>query len=324
MKQIRVFFEDFGEVNPNQNFITDVLQKDYQVIIDPNAEYLFFSTYGFKHYNRKYDNCIKIFYSYENVEPDFSICDYAIAFQHLTAGDRYLRYPWYLFTGFDKLEKNKVIKRDLLLNRKFCNFVYGDFLMADPYRKRFFEKLCKYKRVDSGGSYMNNIGRNITYDIKLPFIQEYKFTLAIENSSLSGYTTEKIVQPMTVNSMPIYWGNRDVGLDFNKKSFVCIHDFHSDEEAIEEIIRLDNDDDAYMEKISQPWYSGDDFDVRESGLRSFFKNIFDQPIEQARRRAQYGWVRVNRTKMEAVQWSWPVLRKFMKIRNVINKRNLRK
>lgn len=315
MTPIKIYFEDFGEVNIKQNFIIDFLQKDYEVIIDSSPDYLFFSVYGFKHFNAKYNKCVKIFYTHENVEPDFSICDYAMAFQHLSSGDRYIRFPWYLFNGFDRLSRNKIFDKQHVVNRKFCNFIYSDSLLADPFRKIFFEKLCKYKKVDSGGSYLNNIGKHI--DQKLPFISEYKFTLALENSSLSGYTTEKIIDPMLVNSMPIYWGNPTIELDFNKKSFIYINDFQSDEEAIEEIIRLDNDDDAYLNKLSQPWYIGDDYDIWELKLRSFFRNIFEQPIQDAKRRTEYGWVKVNRERMEAVQWSWPILRKFMKIRNFV-------
>ena len=319
MKAIKVYFEDFGEIDTKQNFIIDILQKDYQVIIDPFPDYLFFSVYGFKNYKHKYDNCIKIFYTCENNEPDFSICDYAIAFTHLKFDDRYIRFPWYLFNGFDKLNKNKVFDRQQVLNRKFCNFIYGDYKMADPYRKYIFEKIGQYKKIDSAGTYLNNTGKFISISKKVSFISDYKFTLAIENSISNGYTTEKIIHPMLVNSMPIYWGNPSVEEDFNKKSFICIQDFQSLENAIEEIIRLDNDNEAYISKLSQPWFLGDDYNILELKLRSFFKNIFEQPIENAKRTTKYGWTSVTQKRMEAVQWSWPVLRKFMKIRNFLKK-----
>ena len=28
------------------------------------------------------------------------------------------------------------------------------------------------------------------------------------------------MEPMLVNSLPIYWGNKQVGLDFNRSSFI--------------------------------------------------------------------------------------------------------
>jgi hypothetical protein len=297
MKQIKIFFEDFWSgFNPLDNFITELLQREYEVVIDSNPDYLFFSAYSYNHLH--YRNCIKIFYSGENLEPDFNLCDYAMAFQHLHAGDRYLRYPLYVESGYEHL-KDKSFDAEKMLDRKFCNFVYSNNL-ADPTRERFFKKLSKYKRVDSGGAYLNNIGRHI--ETKLPFIKDYKFTIAFENGSLSGYTTEKIVNPMVVNSMPVYWGNPDIHLDFNKKSFIYANDFNSLEEVVEEVIRLDKDDNAYIEKLSKPWYTGDDYSEWQSKLLSFLKNIFEQSMDKAKRRTEYGFARFYRRRQETAEW----------------------
>ena len=38
-------------------------------------------------------------------------------------------------------------------------------------------------------------------------------TIAFENSSFPGYTTEKIFEPMLEGSIPIYWGNPRVDED---------------------------------------------------------------------------------------------------------------
>lgn len=298
MKKIKIYFEDFWDgFDKNDNFITKILQKEYEVTVDPNPDYLFFSVFGYSHL--KYRNCVKIFYSAENIEPDFNLCDYAIAFQHLNSHDRYLRFPLYLITGFDGLD-SKVTKREQVLKRKFCNFVYTNSKWADPIRKHFFRQLSKYKKVDSGGRYLNNIGGPVQN--KIEFIKDYKFTIAFENSSLSGYTTEKIVEPMTVNSMPVYWGNPDIHLDFNVDSFIHVKGWETIDSAIEEIIRLDRDDDAYMQKLSQPWYVGDTYHKWELKLLLFFKNIFDQPIAVAKRSTNYGFVRTYRRKQETMGW----------------------
>ena len=41
---------------------------------------------------------------------------------------------------------------------------------------------------------------------------------------MNGYTTEKVVEPMLVNSIPIYWGNKLIGKDFNKSSMLVVED----------------------------------------------------------------------------------------------------
>jgi hypothetical protein len=299
MKKIKIFFDDFWPgFDRSDNFITTLLQEktDYKIVLDSKPDYLFFSAFGYNHL--QYRKCIKIFYSGENLEPDFNLCDYAIAFQHLHAGDRYLRYPLYVESGYEHL-KNKSFDAEEALNRNFCNFLYGNKL-ADPARECFFKKLSKYKRVDSGGAYLNNIGRHIMY--KLPFVKDYKFTIAVENSSLSGYTTEKIVDPMVVNSMPVYWGNPDIHLDFNKESFIYANDFRSLDEVVEEVIRLDKDDSAYIKKLSQPWYTGDDYHEWQTKLLLFLKNIFDQNQEKAKRTTDYGYARYYKRKQETMQW----------------------
>ena len=298
MKPIKIYFEDFWEgFNVENNFIMNLLRNEYEIILDEKPDYLFFSVYGYNHL--KYRNCIKIFYSAENIEPDFNLCDYAMAFQHLNAGDRYLRYPLYVDSGFEKIE-NKHFEPDKVLNRKFCNFVYSNSKWADPIREVFFNKLSKYKKVDSGGYYLNNIGGTVAN--KIDFIKDYKFTIAFENSSLSGYTTEKLVDPMTVNSMPIYWGNPDIHLDFSKESIIFVNDYSTLDETIEEVIRLDKDDEAYIEKLSKPWCNGTLYAGWRSQLLSFLKNIFEQEIGKAKRTTAYGFVRTYRRKQETMGW----------------------
>jgi hypothetical protein len=297
MKQIKIYFEDFWPgFDIENNFITKILHREYDVIIDNNPDYLFFSVFDYNHL--KYRNCIKIFYSAENMEPDFNLCDYAIAFQHLNAGDRYIRYPLFIDSRFEKIEE-KQFDPEKALNRKFCNFIYSNWKWSDPVREIFFKKLSKYRKVDSGGHYLNNIGGPVAN--KIEFIKDYKFTIAFENSSLSGYTTEKLVEPMIVNSMPVYWGNPDVHLDFNKESIIFVNDYATLDAAVEEVIRLDKDESAYLEKLSKPWYTGESYAKRHLKLQSFLKNIFDQELSKAKRTTDYGFVRTYRRKQETME-----------------------
>jgi len=291
MKTIKVYFVDFwNDFEPGENFFMKRLRLYYNVILDSKPDYLFFSHNG--HKNLEYNNCIKIYFSGENDVPDFNLCDYAIAFHHITYEDRYFRLPLYaLYKCFERISDSEfnISNSESLLNRKFCNFVVSNSKGADPIREKFFKKLSEYKKVDSGGRYLNNIGQPISD--KLEFIKNYKFTLAFENSLASGYTTEKLIEPMAASSIPIYWGNANVGLDFNKKSFVCINDFENIDEAIKKIIFLDTNDQAYIQMISEPHYSigqknhldwMDSFDV-------FIQHIIDQPLKKAKRYTEFGY-----------------------------------
>lgn len=287
MKQkVRCCFIDFWP-GFDYKYHLAFLLSEYEIIIDKeNPDYLFYSCFGRDHLN--YDDCIKIFWSGENMIPDLNLCDYSVSLSEIQCGDRTftLRVPeeWKNF--------HLNLDEEGLLNRKFCNFVYTNNLCADPFREKIFKSLSTYKRIDSGGSFLNNMGEKVKD--KHAFLKEYKFTLAIENSSQPGYVTEKFFDPLKAQSLPIYWGSSSISSIYNPNSFVNLMEYSSMEEAIEEIIRLDNDDAAYLEKVTSPfWTYGNSFEefynCEIEKLVNFFRNIFEQPLDKARRRAKYGY-----------------------------------
>lgn len=284
-RKIRCCFTDFWNGFDYKIHFGFLLSEYDLVMDDKNPDYLFYSCFGMNHLN--YNDCIKIFWSGENIIPDLNLCDYAISLSDIQNGDRTL----HLSTALGWKSYSPCLNKDQLLNRKFCNFVYSNNQVADPARERFFNLLSKYKRIDSGGGHLNNMGGRVAD--KHAFLKDYKFTIAIENSSISGYSTEKIYHPFLAQSLPIYWGDPNISSYYNTNSFVNIMNYSSFEEAVEEVIRLDNDDAAYLEKATAPfWPYGESFEEfyhaeLEQGL-SFFRNIFEQPLEKARRRTGYG------------------------------------
>jgi hypothetical protein len=158
--------------------------------------------------------------------------------------------------NFEKIKKEKT---------KFCNFIYSQEVAE---RNAFFKKLNKYKKIDAPGKCMNNMPPIGSYadskksrlsvswvKEKLDFIRPYKFTIAFENASKPGWVTEKLTQPMLVNSIPIYFGHSEVKRDFNTKSFINYHDFNNMNKFIEHIIKVDNDDKLYREYLEQPFFN---------------------------------------------------------------------
>lgn len=203
---IRIHFCDFGDMQGIAKAITALLQRHYTIILDSHSpQFLFYSVFGSEHI--KYD-CVRIFYTGENITPNFTICDYAIGFDHLHFLDRYLRYPLYLFYEADvqkAAKKHESITQNTLKSKsRFCNFVVSNG-NADPYREQVFYALNAYKKVDSGGRYLNNIGAPIRD--KFAFQSECRFSLCFENSSTPGYLTEKLIQAAAAQTIPIYWGD---------------------------------------------------------------------------------------------------------------------
>lgn len=273
-KKIKIDFSDFwGGFDKTNNYFYNLLKEEFDVIITDNPDYLFFSVFGNKHLQYK---CKKIFYTGENVAPPLHYCDYSFSFDYLD-DERNYRLPHYLlYDGYYELQRPKIIDESLA-KRKFCNFVVSNNGCQE--RNQFYTELSKYKKVDSGGRFANNIGYAV--DNKVKFQSEYKFSIAFENNAYRpqhpGYTTEKIMEPMTVNSIPIYWGNPEIGKEFNTKSFINVYDFNSINDVINYIEYLDNNDKKYLELLNQPWFN--EYNIPENNkienIKSFLYKIFN-------------------------------------------------
>ena len=240
---------------------------------------------GFHHL--KYGDCIKIVKTSENIVPDFNSFDYAIGFDFLSFGDRYLRVPCYAFNNANMgLYSRRQPDDGALLNRGFCSFVVSN-PVGDPIRERFFRRLSEYKKVDSGGRWMNNVGGPV--NDKIAFLRAHKFNIAFENSSSPGYTTEKLVEALAADTVPVYYGDPFVTADFRGECMVRLESEDDIERAVEEIVRLDNDDAAYLEKCRAECHVHDDPMYFENRVAAFFDHIFSQPLDRARRLNRYGY-----------------------------------
>ncbi len=238
LKELRIAYADFWDgFDPLDNFFQKILSTRYTLILSDNPDVLFFSVAGNE--NKKFNRCVKIFFSGENVRPDFSLCDYAISSDFIDS-DRYYRWPLYNLYGID------IPEIDNSKRTKFCCMVVSNDRCT--YRNLFFERLSKINHVDSGGKYKNNVGGPV--NDKNEFLKEYKFTLAFENSSYPGYTTEKILQAKKAGCIPIYWGNPLVAKDFNPESFINIQDFSNWKDAISYICQV-NDNPVLFNRYQQ-------------------------------------------------------------------------
>lgn len=274
MKRIKINFTDFWPgFDKTNNYFYNLLKEEFEVEISNQPEYLFFSIFGNEH--QRY-HCKKVFYTGENVAPPLGYCDWSFSFDYLDDPRNY-RLPHYLlYDGYYELTRLKVIEQSMV-NRKFCNFVASNGGCQE--RNDFANQLSKYKQVDCGGRWMNNIGYAV--QDKRKFQSEYKFSISFENNAyrpqFPGYTTEKIMEPMTVSSIPIYWGNPDVYKEFNTKSFVNFYDHGYFEKMIEYIIELDKDNDKYLEMLNQPWFINNQIPENNKieNIKSFLYKIFN-------------------------------------------------
>lgn len=297
MKKIKVHYCRYGitdHTTPTtwNYFLHTILKRQYNVeVTSRNPDYVFYheSTYEYLEYD-----CIRILYTAENITPNFNLCDYAIANDYINFDDRYHRLSSYLVATFYNQSDLEIIKdiditkpkiftqEDLMKKTDFCSFVYSNY-NADDRRKLLLDTINTYKKVNSGGKYLNNIGGPV--DSKLGFEMKHKFSMAIENSCRDGYTTDRIACGFMAKTIPIYWGNPKIGKEFNTKRFINCHDYASFEEVLKRIEEIDSNDDLFIKIMNEPLFEeGYSFDIALSGVEKFLQNIFDQPLSKASRR----------------------------------------
>lgn len=257
MDTLKVRFADLDQGFPGildqKEFFINLLKQrfDLLVLTDDNSEpdLLIYSWLGID--NFKWQNCIRVYYTMEMDYPDFNLCDYAIGLNKMMVEDRFLHFPSYIIYN-DLLrkyenEKEKILNETELINRKFCSIVISNDKIRDNIFKNIYNNLSIYKNIDSGGKWNNNIGGPVAD--KLQFIKNYKFNLAIENSNFNGYVTEKLIEPLIVHSLPIYWGSNWVKEEFGTKGYINISDFNTLGNAIEYIKKVDSNDNLYLDLV---------------------------------------------------------------------------
>lgn len=312
MKTICIAFEGFWDgFDIRDNFIVHSLQKNYNVqVIDVklnfdakrDVQYVFCSEFsdGYLDYD-----CIRIYYTGENIFPNMNAFDYAIGFEHFNLEDRYVRFPLYLacyMSDVDYMLKKHQGISEAYLDRKFCSMVVSNGTGASPQRKEFFELLSTYKKVDSGGKYLNNIGIPEGVAEKKEFQEKYKFSIAFENSSDLGYCTEKLVQSFAAKTVPIYWGDPLAGKTFNREAFINCHDFADFSEVVEYIKKIDEDDNLYLKMLKTPAISEDMIRSQIEAFEEWLYHIFGQEYGKAFRRKRFGRYRGIEEEMRAKRY----------------------
>lgn len=293
MKSIKVKFVGFTDCPLEPAAFYNILNEEYDLVETEEPDYIFCSIFGKMYEYLNYPQ-VRIMYIGENFIPDFNFIDYALLPYDLKLYDRCFYYPSfsnnYKYTL--EMEKNKRDYNFDFLKEKqyFANFITSH---ESEYNIRgdFFKELSKYKRVESPGTYLNNMpnGETVKFntDSKKQFQRKSKFSLCFESTKHNGFVTEKIMDAFIAGSIPVYYGSETVTEIFNPKAFINCNDFNSFDDVIKRIVELDNNDDMYLEMLSQPILVNPNFSTElYSNLKQFFTNIFEQPLEQCYRRSR--------------------------------------
>jgi hypothetical protein len=269
MRPLRIAFSDgLSAEKPFESRILRLLSQRLQAVAADfdQADLLVYSDFGRRHQGFK---GLKVYVTGENMIPDFAECDLAYAPMALAGNPRSIRLPYYaqVLPHLGSLVRPDGYDPSEAANRpRFCSFVASN--PRGSARNRFFKMLHNRKQLVSAGRHFNTTGQPLAD--KLGFLRDFRFNLAFENSSSPGYVTEKLVEPLLMGVIPIYWGAEDVGDEFNPACMIDVRGFSCFEEAIEYILATDEDPARRLALLRatpfrgnrEPTCLGDDYLVR--------------------------------------------------------------
>ena len=233
-------------------------------------------------------NCPRIFYTAENIRPDFRFCDFAVSFDYNNYPN-HLRMPLFLvYFNNEFLTSDRDAKALLHKKTGFCSFVVSNATETEQ-RISFFHELSKYKEIASGGKYANNVGGPVAN--KRDFIRNYLFNIAFENSSYPGYTTEKIAEPWLEGCIPIYWGDPEITRDINPDCFINMHDFTSFDAAIAHIKEVDASPELQTKYLSAPFFKNNIVPehLKDEVIAKNLKHFIDKCLDGLPKKAAKFW-----------------------------------
>lgn len=279
--EIRVQFCDmWDQFNPEHNFFMSLLkwtgsQHGFRVALDPhNPTLVIYGPFGETHQLAAYESVPKIFFTGENQPPRQDHNTFLNLGFNYSADSSYIRLPlWVLEINWfgedvDKVANPRPVPLEAALRqdpavldrkRKFCAFVATNPRCQN--RNTAFHILNEWRGVDAGGRLFCNLpGGPIPAGLgggggelaKVEFYKDYKYVIAFENESASGYTTEKMFHAKVAGCVPIYWGDQFVDRDFDSKGFLNANTVHTPEDLKGLVERLEADPAAWRRMAEVP------------------------------------------------------------------------
>lgn len=228
-----------------------MLNRHFQLKAEARPRLLFFGDVGDGEHLLYPASTIRIFLTGENIQANWQEADYALTHERLW-NERHWRVPlWRHFydPGHTHAERDFSVVKGRV--DRFCNFIYSNESAKE--RIEFFHRLNERKPVDSCGRVLNNIGGPVAD--KRAYVARCKFTIAFENESHPGYATEKIIEPLLMGSIPIYWGDPRIEEDFNPDCLINVHKYSNYDEVIERIMQIDSSEELWRKYVTSPIFS---------------------------------------------------------------------
>ncbi|MEJ8566899.1 glycosyltransferase family 10 domain-containing protein [Elongatibacter sediminis] len=273
-----------ARTDPEQWWYIRFLRRFFDLRFHDRPDFLFYGDAGNGEHLSYPPSVIRIFTTGENILPNWQEADYALTHERVYS-HRHWRLPlhrhWFDTTCTEPERDFSIISKRV---SRFCNFIYSNDKAQE--RIEFFKLLSRYRPVDSGGAVCNNMNGRV--NDKRALVCQSKFTIAFENSSRSGYSTEKIIEPLLYGSIPIYWGDPDISQDFNPACFINVHDFGNLDSVVDLVKQIDQDDSLWKSYVTAPIFPGGRMPAKltDDAIVRFFGNIFAHGRAQNSRRVR--------------------------------------
>lgn len=287
---MKIAFSDFWPGwDDRNNFLVSILRDlgiDFE-IVDDDADVLIASCFGFSWKEKKAGKRIywtgENWYRVDDPLPGLEgrriidCFDMVYSFDY-NDHENHFRAPLYMLDCVVKgisdfgtviRRKSKAQLRSEFPGRKFCTFVQGNDL--SPFRNEYFRRLNAIEVVDSFGPVFNNTGVVVDRAGKIEKTRDYRFAMAFENSEYAGYVTEKLVDALVSDVVPIYWGGSRVSEEFNDKAFLDVGALGV-ERSLELVRELNSDFELYWSYYEQPVVAGEQVSLSER-IDGFYRSL---------------------------------------------------
>lgn len=230
-KIVKVKFIDFWKgFEPERNEMLNLMQRTFkkrglklEVKQSGETDVEIYSCFGQSSLTNKINGACRILYIGENVRPQFTDYDYSISHDIYDYNKRNVYIPLW----FTRLQENATSQKD-----------YEPYLISQLTQPR--EPIKKNKNVIYIGNnmtplrasiicYLENNGYKVDIfgshtrpiENKRAKMNEYTYSLCIENGYSEGYVTEKLFDGYVSNTIPIYWGGINENL-LNSEAFIWL------------------------------------------------------------------------------------------------------
>ena len=280
-KQWEKLFDLILKHSPTQQFSLQYNPK--------NCNICFCSYQDAEMLQKKYPNSVFIFISGEPDPIKNSKIPIILDCKKINYYNRHQKFMYLPFYAISFVERNIHVPQSLIKSwlynpveilktkTKFCAYMYRYDL---PHRVKLFDEISKYKKVESLGKSKNSNPLyqmdGSPYDSAVEKYKPFKFVICCENHKIPGYVTEKIVNAMLANAIPIYFGAPDIVEHFNSKSFINVSSFPNLSAMTNFIKQVDQNDDLYVSILKEPWLNDNKLNTYlnlKDRLKDFFHLI---------------------------------------------------